>query len=743
MKRILSLMIILVLLSCAFSVPAEESLTGAMTRVTLKAVEALDIPESYSEFSGDLYDGRWNLSWSGDDGFATALLDGDGNVLNYYRYDNRDYYERGSFDASFPKYGPEELKKTADEFMARVITQPGWSWETEEIQPSLVRSAYDTARISGKLLWGGITTDAGFILSIDAATGRVNSFYRTDAYTSYTDSEDGGNSYYGSEGEQSYHLDASCGGKESREQKPQREWARLGMRPCSVCIANESAKAAALQTLLDAFQMEAVYYVTDEKEMARLVYLHTGHTPVAVRVSDGKLVDWSADALVMTANSMAMDEDASAEASMKAYGRGLTETELSGIQVYEGAISTQELDARLRAMEELGLRDADELEQANYSVSDSKPYAHLSYRRKLTEGGEVTRSFTVDALTGRITDLYSYSSEYGRTDTKADTDAWQDKADAFLSAYYAEYLPMLRLTDSQTDAPLSGLKPTASYTYTRQHEGYLFRANSISVRIDPEDGSVCGFGMNWNEGQEFFSVDPEALIGKEKAAALWNALSGEPEPTLVYLSVPIKEEDGKAAYVLSLCWRFDRDDGVYAVDAVSGERYGREAQTESRFTYPEGVQMLYEDEVRLLGEYGVGLSDCRFTAEDLCAPETLMHLLLQAGGNETGDKMDSETLYRNLFNRFGTKPEASGSCLSRGELARVTVEAAGYGPAAKLTGIFASSALDWDQIPESLKGSLAIAEALGLIEKNEIGFDWQSPALAADAAHAVFALLSR
>jgi hypothetical protein len=46
-------------------------------------------------------------------------------------------------------------------------------------------------------------------------------------------------------------------------------------------------------------------------------------------------------------------------------------------------------------------------------------------------------------------------------------------------------------------------------------------------------------------------------------------------------------------------------------------------------------------------------------------------------------------------------------------------------------------------VPEEPKGSLAIAGALGLIGQTETGFDWQSPALAADAAHAVYALLSR
>ncbi len=120
-----------------------------------------------------------------------------------------------------------------------------------------------------------------------------------------------------------------------------------------------------------------------------------------------------------------------------------------------------------------------------------------------------------------------------------------------------------------------------------------------------------------------------------------------------------------------------------------------------------------------------------------------MHLVLQAGGIETGDRMEPDALRRLFRNLYGTLPEAQDGHISRGELARVMAEAAGYGQAAKLTGIYASSAADWDTVPEELKGSLAIAGALGLIGQTETGFDWQSPALAADAAHAVYALLSR
>ncbi|MBR5752400.1 MAG: hypothetical protein IKX84_08410, partial [Clostridia bacterium] len=348
MKRVLALFIALALFAGVPAALADEPLTDAMTRVTLAAVEALDIPDTYDEFSGDLYEGRWSLNWSGEAGFASALVDADGQVMNYYRYDNREIYDRGGFYASFPKYGPEELKNTADGFLSRVITRPGWSWILKDIQPSLIRSAYDAARVNGTLLLGGVETDISFALAIDPASLQVNSFYRSDAYAEYTQSEDAGTEYFGREGESFFHTDASCSGADGMQPKALHDWAGLGMRPCPVCTANEEAKAAAGKTLLAAQGMEAVYYVTDEKDMARLVYVRTDRTPLAVRLSDGKLVDWTKNEVMYTAEA-AMDEDAG-PAEMKVSGRSLTETEKSGIQLYEGAVPTAELDARLRAM---------------------------------------------------------------------------------------------------------------------------------------------------------------------------------------------------------------------------------------------------------------------------------------------------------------------------------------------------------------------------------------------------------
>ena len=61
MKKLLSLIVTLSLLFCSGSL-GEETLTDAMSRITLNVKTVLDIPDDYTDFSGNFSDGRWYLS---------------------------------------------------------------------------------------------------------------------------------------------------------------------------------------------------------------------------------------------------------------------------------------------------------------------------------------------------------------------------------------------------------------------------------------------------------------------------------------------------------------------------------------------------------------------------------------------------------------------------------------------------------------------------------------------------------
>ena len=62
-----------------------------------------------------------------------------------------------------------------------------------------------------------------------------------------------------------------------------------------------------------------------------------------------------------------------------------------------------------------------------------------------------------------------------------------------------------------------------------------------------------------------------------------------------------------------------------------------------------------------------------------------------------------------------------GKILTRGELVRCLLDAAGYGSVARLEGIFTCSYSDRDTIPESELGYAALAQGLGLISGTYAG----------------------
>ena len=706
MKHLLCALLSLALaLSCAGAFAQTPTLSEKMTEVTRIAKTVLDIGDEYTQFEGNLYNGRWHLNWSSEGGWVSVMCLEDGTVLQYSR-DHNDYtdfsYPASGFTARFPKLTPEELEGRAGEFLNRVITGEGLSWEMNSFASKLMNSSYNRAAARGRLLLGTLPTDIIFTILLDPMTGEVTSYYRDDAYTD------------------DLPFPAADGGKAEMEDGLLRE---------------------AREKLLDAYKMETVYYVTDQEDMARLVWRRTDSDRIALNAQTGEFVSFDLDA-AETASAMGQDgaSSLSDEAEEDAGLRQLNEAELKGIALYENVLSVDTMDTLLRGMEELILDEKYERTQSNYYLTNEKPCASLDYEKQLGKDNAVHISFRLDAVSGEIEDMYTYSTEdTGRVSKLADPESFEKAASEFIRKYYAKYAGETQLTSSETDSPLSGRKATFRYTFTREHAGYLFRDNWVTVRIDSRSGKVCGIHRNWDDAQEFY--EPGELIGLEDARLAW---LGEGEMKLMYLRVPVK--DGNETKMrLVLCLTFDEDSGVYAVDAESGRRYSFSDDVEwTKYEYPGDGAMLYADEIRTLGTYGVGLRDCGFTAEDALTYRRLAVLVLQAAGYYAPEKAGDDFLRRELKTRFAVEGEIDlDRAMTRAEAMQALVSLAGYGEAAKLEGIYTSSAKDFAGAPEDLKGSLAIAQALSIVDLEDNAFAWEETAAAAMCAHAIYVLLNR
>ena len=122
MRRIISLFVILALTLGCVGAAAEETLTDAMSRITLNVKTVLDIPDDYTDFTGNLSDGRWYLTWQGENCFLNVMAMPDGTILNYSSYVYNEMADRTAnlLNARLPNSRWKSLKRT------RVIS-PTWS----------------------------------------------------------------------------------------------------------------------------------------------------------------------------------------------------------------------------------------------------------------------------------------------------------------------------------------------------------------------------------------------------------------------------------------------------------------------------------------------------------------------------------------------------------------------------------------------------------------------------------------
>ena len=230
-------------MSCAFA----EGMGAKLTEVTIMVKDALDIGDQYTDFSSSNFDDRWDLYWSSDAEEISVHCDSDGTIYSYYFYEY-DYTYDSSFSPRYPDIDAVQLGAIADEFLARVITGDNEGWELGEITGSLRNGNYATSvTVDGRLTMMGVPTDIMLSLTIDAKTGRVMSYYRSDNYVEYAE----------------FSGDLT------------------------EAVSDDTAR----EMLAAANSMELVYYVTEPGEMARLVYKPVVSENYAVRASDGQLIN--------------------------------------------------------------------------------------------------------------------------------------------------------------------------------------------------------------------------------------------------------------------------------------------------------------------------------------------------------------------------------------------------------------------------------------------------------------------
>ena len=698
MKRLLSLTLAAALLA-ALTLPAaaaEETQDARLAKVTALVKETLALDtDSYETFRGNLSEDLvpvWDLNWEGERCSLSVSALEDGTVVSLSRWESDSapvpYY--GDTFPSFPESAGAEDRAAAEAFLALVLRK-GEAVELEEQEGGFSLGDSSGSAWSGTIVLNGLPSPLHY--SIRVENGLVEQFNRDVPET------------------------AGVGGVPAPE--PSADAAKAG-----------EDLAGALK-----LRLEYIRESGDAKAVLRYVPEKGAHE-FLVDARTGELLDLTELEEKMNqgiARASGGDNGSiapTAKAEMAADEAGLTRAELEGVAQMEGVLSKEALDKALRAESAYGLRGCSLMgtsyeSEAGEDGKAGRVLCTLRYAR--TDDGErLTRNITVDARTGDVNNIWS-SAPYGREKTLTE-EAAQKKAEAFLKAWRPDWGLTLYQTGSEIMPRRMENEPYWHFTFAQTVNGLPFRGNAVHVGVDGADGSVYSLSYGWDEDVTF--DDANGMVSMETALSAW---AGTYETVLAYRSVPQKlskagpaqaklmEQGVEYYYALRLTYGLERTENYEGVDAKTGKPVRAERGTSREpLAYGDLAGTSAKADIEKLAKYGAGYAGGRFRPSKNLTQWELVCLVYSLRGAalepEAVEKDARESAYYDAC-RLGLLRPAErddGAVLTRADVVRMLLNAAGYGPAARLGGIYTCGYSDKGSIPAEGLGYAAIAEALGL-----------------------------
>lgn len=684
MKRLLSLTLAAALLA-ALALPAaaaEPSQDLRLSAVTALVKETLALDTgAYETFRGSLSEDLapvWNLSWEGERSSLSVSALEDGTVVSLSRWESRTApSSSGTAFPAFPENSGAADREAAEAFLARVLRP----WETVELEDSGAAFSASSSSWTGTLALNGLPSPLQ--VSIRVQDGLVEHFSRDVPETSGVG----------------------------------------GVPEPAAALSAEAAREDLNETLK--LRLE---YVSSGENRAVLRYVPEAHEYL-LDAKTGELLDLTElEEQLRRGYRSAAGSAAPSAKDTNAVETGLTPAEQEGIRQLEGVRPAGELDKALRDAGAYGLRGY-ALTASAYGVSgdagDAEVRCELRYAR--TDGGErLTRNITVDAKTGAVLSVWS-SAPYGR-EARLTGDTALEKAQAFLKGFCPDR--DLALYTAARPVPIAREEeaPCYQFRFARQENGLPFPANYYDVSIDAADGSVYGLSSVWDNAMAFdHAGDP---VSMETALAAW---AGTMETVLAYRNVPQKltaSDPAKLrgmeyACALRLTYGLEQQDAYSGVDAQTGAPVREEpGQARGPLSYDDLAGSPARADIEKLARYGAGYAGGTFRPGRSVTQWDLVALAFSLQGPALDPETeDRENAYYNAYRMGLLRPAErdDGAILTRAEVVRMLLDAASYGPAARLSGIYACSYSDAESIPAEELGYAAIAQALGLAEGTYAG----------------------
>ncbi len=702
-----------------------EPQVGADARlaaVTEKVKAALGLDTTaYDEFHGDLDEAElapsWQLEWNGRDGSVSVSATEDGKILRYRASDNEaSPYYTNDRAPTFPKGDRQKARAAATAFVEKLLGPRETVTLKDRGGDELSATSY---RFYGEVLIDGLSAGLDCSVNVRCQDNAVLYFYR--------ESLEG--STIGEIPSAEAKLSATEAGKSLRGTLKLKLEYRL---------AEEEGTRAVLRYLPE---VGDDYYV--DAQSGELVDLDELYR--AVDEDGGTVTNFKEEAAA---------EAPAADTASSGDGSSLTDAEQLGAAELEGVLSKEALDEKARAIEALGL-NAYTLSTVKYAASreeKGKVVATLRYGRQV-DSNAWRRTVTLDAKTGALESVYSsaWASEEGMA-RPVRAEAARKNAEAFLQAQCPGLFAKSELYTSE-DALKGNYEISHSFQYVQKENGYFFPENQIWVSVDATDGSISSYQRDFNEAVTFDT--PDGILTMDQALDAW---LGTYEVALRYVQVPQAVDYSQPEYEplaafgvkylhkLVLGYELTREDEVSAIDAKSGEAVRPVGfRGDGTLRYSDIAGHWAEAKLTELARYGVGFDGGTFQPNAALTQRAMLALLLSCDGYRfSPDKdEDDDALYQEAYQRgiLTAGERNADAVLTRADAVRMLLDATGYGPVARLSGIFQTGFQDDGQIGASDYGYAALAQGLGVVTGQT--FAASERPTRAQAAVMLYGLLSR
>ncbi len=696
----------------------------AALEVAIKSVKAkITIPVEFTEFDYYFNDATvysaasWTMTWRTKDGNEniTVSCDADNHITSFYQNDN------GKKQTGISSYLKKELRKTADDFVAKVAPEIANQVDMVDSQFDGVYSMNYVYHYQRKEK-GIIFPDNNVQVYVNSITGKVNAFYANWLY------------------------DAKVPSSEAKITK------------------DEATKLIKNNMKMKLVYRSDYYRIYDEKgntqKKAFLVYEPT-QSYISVDAKTGKVYlaksEW-----VNTNVRMDFAKDSAANESAAGYGGiQLTDEEMEKVKELKGIISKEKAIKTITGDSSLYIDKNLTAVSSNLSKIDNNGKASYIWNISLSDPREIDyekdKSYyrgnayaTIDAVTGKILSFNaSVKSYYDEINKKwqnvkvpFDQKAAKNILEKFMKKQANDRFTNSVLVETNNDYVVYYKNETPvyggyQYQYNRVHQSIEYPYNNLYGSVDGVTGKIYSFHSNWDENIEFES--PKGAMTADKAMDSYLSKDGY---ELKYEINQITKYDDtkktkelendklvKVEYEVRLVYHPDINPSY--ISPFTGEQLdgsGKVYKEVKPYTYLDIKDETTYRNILLLADMNIGFEGENFLPNQQITEGEVDELLNKIG-------------YAYSYPNNATT-QTNTSLITREEIARAFIVKLGLEKQADLRDIYKTGYTDEGSIDEKYLGAVALAKGYGLMKaNNENKFNPKSNVTRFDAVNLVLSYI--